>query len=162
MPVTTGSGESGWPYVLAGGVAAGAIDIIYACAYWKLKAGVPAQRILQSVAAGLLGRSASIQGGLRTAILGLALHFFIALTMAAVYFVVARRWALLWQRPIPMGALYGLWLYIAMRFIVVPLSKAGGGGGSADTLWVVLSVIVHMVGIGVPIALATSYAIKGR
>ena len=44
--------------VLAGGLAAGVIDISYACTFWAIKAGTPPTRILQSVAAGLLGRRA--------------------------------------------------------------------------------------------------------
>jgi hypothetical protein len=149
----TSSKSSAWPFVVAGGLVAGALDITYACVYWAIKAAVPARRIFQSVAAGVLGREASVQGGNATAALGLALHFFIALTMAAVYFLVARRWPLLWRRAWLLGAIYGLWLYIAMTYIVVPLSRAGGGGGSNDPLWVTLSVIVHVVFIGVPCAL---------
>jgi hypothetical protein len=92
--------------VLAGGLLAGALDIAFACAFWALKAGVPAQRILQSVASGLLGR-ASFQGGAATAALGLALHFAIALAMALAYALMARRWSLLQRRPWLGGAVYG-------------------------------------------------------
>ena len=153
----TSRGSSGWRYAIAGGLIAGALDIMYACVFWGLEAGVPARRIFQTVAAGLLGREAAIAGGYRTAALGLALHFFIALTMAAIYFLVARRWAVLWRRPWLMGGLYGLWLYVAMNYIVVPLSAAGGG--ATDAVWVTLSVVVHVFLIGVPCALAARYGI---
>ncbi len=145
-------------YVLVGGVIAGTLDIAYACTFWALKAGVPAQRIFQSVAAGLLGQ-ASFEGGAATAALGLGLHYFIATTMSVVYYVVARRWPLLWQRPVLVGAGYGLILYGVMNYIVVPLSAAAHGGPK-DPLWVGLSVVVHMFLIGVPIALATSAAAR--
>jgi len=144
--------------VLAGGFIAGTLDIVYACTFWALKAGVPAQRIFQSVAAGLLGQ-ASFEGGAATAALGLALHYFIATTMSVVYYVVARRWPLLWQRPVIAGAGYGLILYGVMNYIVVPLSAAAHGGPK-DPLWVGLSIVVHMFMIGVPIALATSVAAR--
>ena len=137
-------------FVLAGGFVAGTLDITYACVFWAVKRGVPAQRILQSVAAGLLGE-ASFTGGRATAALGLALHYFIALSMAVVYYVVARRWPLLTQRPVLCGAGYGLLLYGIMNYVVVPLSAAGRG--SQDPLWIALSVAVHMFLIGVPIAL---------
>jgi hypothetical protein len=150
---------SGWPSVLAGGAVAGALDITYACVFWAIKAGVPARRILQSVAAGLLGRDAAVAGGTATAALGLGLHFFIALTMAAVYFLVARRWSLLWRRAWAMGAAYGLWLYVAMNYIVVPLSAAGGGGASQDPLWVTLTVLVHVLLIGIPCAIGARHGI---
>jgi uncharacterized membrane protein YagU involved in acid resistance len=145
-------------YVLAGGLIAGTLDIVYACTFWGLKAAVPPQRIFQSVAAGLLGK-ASFEGGAGTAALGLALHFFIATTMSVVYYLVARRWPLLWQRPVLIGAGYGLILYGIMNYIVVPLSAAAHGGPK-DPLWVTLSIVVHMFLIGVPIALATSVAAR--
>ncbi len=146
--------------VLAGGVVAGALDITYACAFWAIKRGVPARRIFQSVAAGLLGK-ASFDGGWSTAALGLGLHFFIAISMAVTYALVARHWALLRERPILCGAFYGLLLYGIMNYIVVPLSAAGGGG-SKDTLWIVLTIAVHVLLIGVPIALFSRWALTER
>jgi hypothetical protein len=145
-------------YVLAGGLIAGTLDIVYACTFWGVKAAVPAERIFQSVAAGLLGK-ASFEGGAATAALGLGLHYFIATTMSVVYYLVARRWPLLWQRPVLCGIGYGLILYGVMNYIVVPLSAAGHGGAK-DQLWVTLSIVVHMFLIGVPIALATSLAAR--
>ena len=137
--------------VLAGGLVAGTFDIVYACVFWGLKAGVPVRRILQSVAAGLLGK-ASFEGGAATAALGLGLHYFIACSMAVAYYLVARRMPALRERPVPYGAAYGLLLYGIMNYVVVPLSAAGGGGAK-DPLWVGLSIVVHMFLIGVPIAL---------
>ena len=142
-------------FVLAGGLVAGTFDIAYACIFWALKRGVPATRIFQSVAAGLLGQ-ASFAGGGRTAALGLVLHYFIALSMSTAYYLVARRWGLLRRRPVLCGAGYGLLLYGVMNYIVVPLSAAGPG--SKDPLWIALSIAVHMVLVGVPIALFTRRA----
>lgn len=136
-------------FVLAGGLVAGTLDILYACVFWGLKRHVPAQRIFQSVAAGLLGK-ATFDGGVRTAALGLALHFLIALTMSVAYFVVARRWALLWQRPWLCGGVYGVLLYVVMNYVVVPLSRAGPG--SKDPLWITLSVAAHVLLVGIPCA----------
>jgi uncharacterized membrane protein YagU involved in acid resistance len=141
--------------VLSGGLVAGTLDIAYACLFWAIKSDVPVQRILQSVAAGLLGKT-SFQGGGATAALGLALHYLIALSMSVVYYLVARRWPLLWQRPVLCGAAYGLLLYAIMNYVVVPLSAAGPG--SKDPLWIGLSIAVHALLIGVPIALFTRRA----
>ena len=142
-------------HALLGGLIAGALDIAYAWAFWALKAGLGAQRILQSVAAGLLGR-ATFEGGWRTALLGLALHFFIATSMSLAYHAVARGWPLLRARPWLCGTAYGLLLYVIMNKIVVPLSAAGAG--SRDPLWVGLSLAVHALFVGVPIALTARAA----
>jgi uncharacterized membrane protein YagU involved in acid resistance len=144
--------------VLAGGLVAGTLDIAYACRFWAIKAGVPARRILQSVAAGLLGK-ASFEGGAATATLGLGLHYFIACSMAVTYYLVARRWTALRERPVLYGIAYGLLLYAIMNYLVVPLSAAGGGG-SKNPLWVGLSVAVHMFLIGLPIALFVRAALR--
>lgn len=144
-------------FVLAGGLVAGTLDIIYACSFWALKADVPIPRILQSISAGLLGK-ASFDGGAPTAALGLGLHFFIAISMSIAYYLVARRWPLLWQRPWLCGAGYGLLLYGVMNFIVVPLSAAGPG--PKDPLWIGLSIAVHALLIGIPIALCTRHALR--
>jgi hypothetical protein len=138
-------------FVLAGGIVAATLDIVYACLFWRVKSGVPARRILQSVAAGLLG-SASFEGGAETAALGLALHYTIALSMAAAYTFAASRAPLLRQRPWSCGAVYGLLLYGIMNYVVVPLSAAGSGS-SKDPLWIALTIAVHVLFIGIPIAL---------
>jgi hypothetical protein len=122
-----------------------------------VKAGVTAQRIFQSVAAGLLGKAA-FTGGWPTALLGLGLHFLIATTMSLAYYLAARRWPLLRERPLACGAGYGLLLYAIMNFVVVPLSAASGG--SKDPLWVALSVAVHALFIGIPIAGFTGLALQ--
>jgi len=144
-------------FVLAGGLVAGTLDIVYAYAFWAAKAGVPARRIFQSVAAGLLGQ-ASFEGGAATAALGLALHFLIATSMSAAYYLVARRRPLLRRRPVLCGAGYGLLLYGIMNYVVVPLSAAGPG--SKDPLWIALSIAVHVLLIGIPIALFTRRALS--
>ena len=145
-------------FVLAGGLVAGTLDITYACVYWAIRAAVPVQRIFQSVAKGVLG-AATFKGGAPTAALGLFLHYFIAITMSVVYYLVARRVKALHQYAVTLGAAYGLVLYGMMTYVVVPLSRAGGGSGG-ERLWIGLSILVHMFLIGVPIALFTKLAIK--
>src|SRR5436190_15040599 len=139
-----------WSYVFLGGLVAGTFDITYACTFWFLKRGVAPTRVLQSVASGLLAGD-SFTGGARTALLGLALHYFIATSMAVTYYLFARRWSELWQQPWVYGPLYGVLLYGIMNYIVVPLSAANPG--SRNLVWVVLSIIVHAFLIGTPCAL---------
>ncbi|HET9766226.1 MAG TPA: hypothetical protein VFS60_05235, partial [Thermoanaerobaculia bacterium] len=65
---------SGLRAVLFGGLTVGILDITDAIVFWFLRADAPPMRILQSVAAGLLGRQAARAGGWPTALLGLLLH----------------------------------------------------------------------------------------
>ena len=107
-----------------GGGLGGLLDALYATVLWGFILGDNPAGVWQSVAAGLLGK-ASYQGGNGTALLGLALHFFIAFVMALVYVRASRRLPLLIQRPILMGVSYGVALYLVMNFVVVPLSAIG-------------------------------------
>ena len=87
---------------------------------WALR-GVSPDRVWQGVASGLLGPS-SFQGGLRTAALGITIHFFIALTAATVYVTASRFLPLLRERAVPCGLAFGLMVWAFMRFVVIPLS----------------------------------------
>ena len=146
--------------ILTGGLVAGAFDITYAFITWGLQ-GMSPIRIGQSVAMGLLGREAALAGGVPTGLLGLFLHFCIAIGMAAVYYALATRIPLLLRRALLCGAVYGLGLYLFMNFVVMPLSaigQFGGGGGSMTVL--VTSILVHMFLVGVPIAHFTRRALR--
>jgi hypothetical protein len=108
---------------LGGGIG-GLLDIAYALIVWGVILGDNPAGVLQSIAAGLLGNEA-YAGGAATAALGLALHFFIAFVMALVYVGASRRLPILAARPVLMGAVYGVALYLVMNFVVVPLSAIG-------------------------------------
>lgn len=148
-----------WSQVLLGGLVAGTFDITYACAFWWLKRGVLPTRVFQSVAAGLLG-DASFAGGWATALLGLLLHYCIATSMAIAYFLFARGWPELWQRPLRYGPIYGVLLYGIMNYVVVPLSAARPG--SKDPVWITLSIAVHAFLIGTPCAIFVARAMRAR
>lgn len=119
--------------ILLGGLVAGVLDILYAIVvFGPLSYNIPAQRILQSVDAGWIGREAARAGGWTTALQGLATHFFLTLIMAAVFVLAARAIPALLKRPILWGFLYGLVLMVAMNYFVVPLSAAATGHFAAS------------------------------
>ena len=139
--------------ILVGGLIAGALDITYACVLWWLRAQATPGRIFQSVAAGLLGRD-SYEGGTGTAVLGLCLHFFNALVIAAIFVGASRLWPVLARRATLFGPLYGIGVYLVMNYVVLPLSNFPSRSGSpAPVVWIT-GVLAHMFLIGLPIALA--------
>ena len=140
-----------WRAILLGGLIAGTIDISYACIFSYLRRGTSPVRVLQSVASGALGRSA-FDGGAKTAALGLVFHFLIATIAAAVYYLASRPLRVLVNYAIICGPLYGVCVYLVMNFVVLPLSAIGSR--PALPLPVLISgLLIHMFGIGLPIAL---------
>src|SRR6266446_5145390 len=59
------------------------------------------------IAAGLLGKGALHDGGAGTYVLGIFLHFFIALSVATIYYVASRRLKFLIEHPLVCGLVYG-------------------------------------------------------
>jgi uncharacterized membrane protein YagU involved in acid resistance len=140
--------------ILIGGLIAGACDITYACVFFGLRNHVPPIRIFQSVARGALGQSA-FQGGLKTAALGLFFHFLIALTAAAVYVFASRAWRFMITHAIVCGILYGLCVYLFMYGVIMRVSAIHSTTLPWSYPWAVLipNMLIHMLGIGLPIAL---------
>jgi hypothetical protein len=127
----------------------GSADILEVSVFYGLR-GVPVARVVQAISSGLLGRAA-FTGGAATALLGLALHFFIAFTVVAVYLAASRRLPELAAQPFLYGPLYGLVVYGVMNHVVVPLSAAPVG--PKPVIAYVNAVLVHVVVIGLLTAL---------
>ncbi len=142
--------------VVLAGVVGATCDIVYAFLYYGWRAGVTPERILQTVASGLLGKPA-YDGGWPVAGLGLACHYAIVIVAAALFHAVARRWCWLREEPITAGLVYGLLIYGFMNFIVLPLS-AYPYPMRFPLLTTATGLLVHMIGVGLPIALITRRA----
>jgi hypothetical protein len=145
--------------VIIGGVVAGALDIIDAFAFSYAWRGVEPPRVLQAIASGLIGRAA-FDGGASTALLGLLLHFFIACTVAAVYGVASLRLRVLVTHAIVMGLAYGIAVYFVMQYIVLPLSAFRGGAPAWPSI--VNGILIHALGVGLPIALIVRWSRRAR
>lgn len=93
--------------------------------------------------------------------LGLLLHFLIALVIALVYQAASTRLPVLIRRPVLTGACYGFAVYWVMNLVVLPLS-AFPRKVTFPPLVLITGLLVHMFLIGVPIALATRRAFVPR
>lgn len=137
--------------IIAGGLIAGAMDITAAFINNGLRGRAPI-RVLQSIASGLLGADA-YQGGFTVAALGAGLHFLIAFVATAVYYAASRKLKMLAQRAVDCGLTYGVVVYLFMYFIVLPLS-AIRSKISYPLAAVATGLLIHMLCVGLPIALA--------
>lgn len=147
--------------VVAGGLIAGALDMVWVCTLWGTL-GVTPTRIFQAVASGWLGNDAAVAGGYATALLGAVSHFGITVAMAYAYYLVARRVPALVRHPWRHGALYGVLLYIVMIHVIVPLSAAPSGQSPPWPWALWANIAAHMLLVGVPCALAARIALRAR
>jgi len=103
--------------MLLGGLVAGTVDIGAA----SLINGRSPVFIGQVIAGGLLGK-ASLEGGMRTAALGVALQWAMSIIIAAIYVLASTRLDALRRSWLLFGVLYGIPVYFVMEYVVVPLS----------------------------------------
>ena len=130
---------------------AGALDISAAIINTALHGRGPVL-VLQSVAGGLLGRQA-YQGGLKTAALGLVLHFLIATTWTTIYYVASNWFRVLAKQPLIYGPLYGIAVYLFMYGVVMRLSALHFKFFTQSGTGILTAVLIHIFCVGLPIAL---------
>jgi hypothetical protein len=103
--------------IFLGGILAATVDIAAAC----LINGRSVPFILHTIAGGLLGRR-SFSGGAPTAVLGFILQEGMGIIIAAIYVLASQRLTTLTRRWFPWGVLYGAGIFVAMNYVVLPLS----------------------------------------
>jgi hypothetical protein len=129
--------------IAVGGGIAGTLDLLQACILFGWD-------IPLVIAAGLLGRGA-FQGGVGTYVLGVVLHFFIACSAAAVYYMASRRLSFMMEHPLVCGLFFGAAVQEVMNLVVLPLS-ALHARGPYKLHDLILGLLVHMVVVGLPIS----------
>jgi hypothetical protein len=149
---TSTSNNNAFKAIFWGGLACGVLDLSSALIGYGLR-GVQLIRIPQSVASGLLG-PAAFQGGVPTAVLGTVLHFFIAFSAAAVYYIASRKLTFMRKQTVLSGILYGEAVFLFMHFVVIPLSHAHQSPMSMSMPFLVAGPLGHPFFVGLPIALA--------
>lgn len=108
--------------VVVAALLAAAFDLTFAFVFYSFQGATP-ERILRGIAAGLVGRQQALAGGSWILILGAALHFLIAGCAAWLFYLASRRLPLLTRHWALSGAAFGIAMYVAMHFIVIPLSR---------------------------------------
>src|SRR5580765_4938065 len=134
--------------IAVGGGIAGTLDLLQACILFGWK-------IPLVIAAGLLGRQA-LHGGAATYVLGVALHFFIACSAAAVYYMASRRLSFMLEHPLVCGLFFGAAVEEVMSLVVLPLS-ALHARGPYRLHDLILGLLVHMVVVGLPISFSVRW-----
>ena len=133
--------------IVTTGLVVGVLDISSAFVIWWQR-GVTIQRGLQGIASGLLGAK-SYEGGMATASLGLALHFFVAFVVVSIFYLASRKIPFLTKQPLISGVFYGIGVYVVMYWFVLPTAFPTFRHRVANEL---LEAAIHVCLIGLPTA----------
>ncbi|TMQ57054.1 MAG: hypothetical protein E6K76_11500 [Candidatus Eisenbacteria bacterium] len=142
--------------IAAAWLVAGTLDILVAIVYYGVTVGVPATRILQGIASGILGVRAFHEGP-ASAALGLACHYTIALLWTLFFFVVYPRIGRVTERKWATAVLYGIFVSLVMNLAVVPLSNVPSRPFSLSHLVVATVILIFTIGLPLTIIVGRYY-----
>ncbi|HET7228896.1 MAG TPA: hypothetical protein VFJ16_02710 [Longimicrobium sp.] len=135
------------------------LDILYAWLNWVVvQKVITTEQLFQSISAGVLGREAARAGGMQSALLGAVLHVVIAFGWAIGFYLAVRvsptlrRWVATTGGAVAVGLAYGVVVYLAMNYIVVPFSATGRSFPTINVKFFI-NLVQHMLMVGLPIVL---------
>ena len=140
-----------WVVVVLAGLLVGTADILAAFTSFYIKSGKsPIAPVSKFIASGVLGRPA-LKGGAEMIALGLLFHYIIAFIWTIFFFWLYKRWELMSKNWVVTGFLYGVFIYLMMSQVVVPLSNTPpipkGNIGNK-----IISALILITMIGLPLA----------
>jgi len=137
--------------ILLACLVAGTLDIAYAIITWGPVFGkLSAIHLLQGIAGTLIGKSA-FTGGSCTALVGLLMHYCISLAWCSLYFLLFPYIPALARNRWISGIIYGLFVWLMMTIVVVPLVT--GRAYHFDTVPLMKSIAPMLLLFGPAIAL---------
>lgn len=149
---------------LTAGLIAGALDITAACIQAYIKTGTAPEQVLKYVASGAVDPKA-FSNDIMLAAVGLLVHFIIAISFTFFFFFLAKQIPSLVKYPIPIGILYGVFVWGTMRFIILPYisrlnPKPIVGQEAIKNAAIAAGIIV--ICIGIPVVLLARKYIRGK
>ena len=113
-------------------------------------------RLFQMIASAAIGKEIAYSGGLITFALGVVFHYLIATTWSVLFFVLYDKLAILRQNKLLVIIGYGLFVWVMMNLVVVPLNSLNRPFPTFNQFALGASILI--VAISLPIVLLTSRA----
>ena len=131
------------------GLVVGSLDIIAALTNFYIRTGKDPLVVLKYISSAVFGKAA-FSGDNSMNILGLLLHFLIAFIWTIFFFLIYPKLRLIsWNRIIT-GIIYGIFIWLIMSLVVVPMSKASGS--TFNIKQAIIAVLILIGAIGLPLS----------
>ncbi len=129
---------------------AGTLDILSAIVDSSIRFKITPIELFQFIASGVFGPKA-FSGGIPVAAAGLLFHYFIASCWTVLFFLIIPKFKISTKYKIPVGLLYGVFVWLIMNLIVVPLSNVH----KVKFTWshTIMGMLYLMFMIGLPVSL---------
>ena len=139
------------------GLVAGTLDCLAAVIMYYVQTGKDPMNVFRFIASGVFGTTA-FSGGIPIALCGIAFHYVIAFGWTALFFWLALRAGILTRNWIISGILYGIFIWLMMNQVIVPLSMVPLKPGPKEWADSIIGAIIIIICVGLPVAfLARKY-----
>lgn len=142
------AGKSRWKAIAVAGLVAGTLDLIGAVTVYQ----VNPMQVLKFIASGAFGVGA-LSGGPAMVVWGIVFHYVIAFSWTIIFFLLFPSFPFLSRNKYVTGSLYGIFIWIVMNMIVIPLSAVPQA--SFNLRSAVIGALILIVAVGLPIAILT-------
>jgi len=144
--VTTPTRQTFAIAVLTTGLIAGTLDILAACASAYIQRGMTPDKLLQFVASGLFGADA-FTGGISMSIVGLVMHFMIAISWTLLFYLLYPRLSILRKNKILVGIIYGAFVWVMMNRVILPLTAIPKSPFNVKSALIGMVILMLMIGM---------------
>lgn len=148
-----------WKTIALSGLLVGSLDIIAALVNFYTRTGKDPVIVLKYIASAVFGSSA-FSAGYKMAVFGLVFHFVVAFAWTIFFFLVYPKLKLLSWNRIVTGIIYGIFIWLIMNLIVVPITKASTG--VFDLRQAIVAVLILIGAIGLPLSFIAHWFYKSR
>lgn len=133
------------------GIVAGTLDGLAAVTMYYVQTGKDPLNVFRFIASGVFGTSA-FTGGVPIALAGIAFHYIIAFGWTILFFWLATRIQFLTAKWIFSGIVYGIFVWLMMNIVVLPLSLVPMKSSPKEWSDIAKGMIILITCIGLPIS----------
>ncbi len=138
--------------VLKAGLIVGTLDILAALIQFYIKTNKNPISVLNFIASGVFGNDA-FTGGTKMVAFGLFFHYVIAFSFTLLFFKLYPKLSVLIRNTFLLGSVYGLFIWLTMQFVVLPLSQAPAM--KMNIQGAITAILILIAYIGIPLSWLT-------
>ena len=149
--------ESAWRAILLTGLIAGTLDALGPILINKANPKL----MFQFIASGAFGSERAFAGGTPMVVWGVLFHYFIAYSWTTLFFLLYPAIPFLRKNKYITAVLYGVFVWIVMNRVVIPLSKIQQGPFNIKGALTGAAILIVAIGLPVSILARRYYSRKG-
>lgn len=136
--------------ILLTGLLVGTLDGVAAILLYLIKGGNKVEIVFKFIASGVFGKAA-FSGGAEMMLFGIVFHYIIATGWTLLFFLLYPKILPSWKNKYLSGILYGIFVWLMMNKVVVPLSNTPSINQSLSGN--IVGILIIIIAVGLPVSI---------